>query len=147
MTVRNSSKYEEKQGWAIMNLFGQTITSLERGLNYSTTKGQTISQNIANVDTPRYKAKGVSFKEVFEGVKTNSVDAYKTDVRHIDFKASSEKAGVYDYSNFRYRHDGNGVDMDKEQADLAQNQIYYNALVDRLNGKFSSLQNVIKGGR
>ena len=68
-------------------------------------------------------------------------------ISHIDFKKSTKQTGVYDYSNFRYRHDGNGVDMDKEQADLATNQIYYNALVDRLNGKFSTLQNVIKGGR
>lgn len=130
-----------------MNLFGNAITSLERGLNYSTTKGQVISQNVANVDTPNYKAKGVSFKEVFADVKTDNLNAYKTDVKHIDFKASTKQTGVYDYSNFRYRHDGNGVDMDKEQADLATNQIYYNALVDRLNGKFSTLQNVIKGGR
>ena len=130
-----------------MNLFGQTITSLERGLNYSTTKGQAISQNIANVDTPKYKAKGVSFKEVFENAKPNTIEAYRTDVKHINFKKSNEQLGVFDYSNFRYRHDGNGVDMDKEQADLATNQIYYNALVDRLNGKFSTLQNVIKGGR
>lgn len=130
-----------------MNLFGQTITSLEKGLNYSTTKGQVISHNIANVDTPKYKAKGVSFKEVFEDVKVDAIDAYKTDSKHFEFKKSNKQLGVFDYSNFRYRHDGNGVDMDKEQADLATNQIYYNALVDRLNGKFSTLQNVIKGGR
>lgn len=130
-----------------MNLFGHTISSLERGLNYSTTKGQVISQNVANVDTPNYKAKGVSFKEVFADVKADTLNAYKTDVKHIDFKRSTKQPGVYDYSNFRYRHDGNGVDMDKEQADLATNQIYYNALIDRLNGKFSTLQNVIKGGR
>lgn len=129
-----------------MNLFGQTITSLERGLNYSTNKSQVISQNIANVDTPNYKAKGVSFKEVFDGVKKNKVEAYKTNVKHFDFNDSSGRLGVFDRANFRYRHDGNGVDMEKEQADLATNQIYYNALVDRLNGKFSTLQNVIKGG-
>lgn len=130
-----------------MNLFGNTISSLERGLAYSTTKGQVISQNVANVDTPNYKAKGVNFKEVFANAKSTTMNAYKTDVKHIDFKAGTHQLGVYDYSNFRYRHDGNGVDMDKEQADLATNQIYYNALVDRLNGKFSTLQNVIKGGR
>lgn len=130
-----------------MNLFGNAISSLERGLNYATTKGQAISQNVANVDTPNYKAKGVNFKEVFADVKADTINAHKTDARHIDFKESTKQLGVYDYSNFRYRHDGNGVDMDKEQADLATNQIYYNALVDRLNGKFNSLQNVIKGGR
>lgn len=130
-----------------MNLFGQTISALERGLDYSAIKGQAISQNVANVDTPNYKAKSVSFKEVFENVQTNTISAYKTDVKHLDFKASNRQPGVYSYNNFRYRHDGNGVDMDKEQANLAENQIYYNALVDRLNGKFNTLQNVIKGGR
>lgn len=130
-----------------MDLFGKTISSLERGLNFSATKGKVISQNIANIDTPNYKAKNVSFKEVFTDVKANNVEAYRTEPRHIAFKGRVTHPGVFSYSNFRYRHDGNGVDMDKQQADLAANQIYYNALVDRLNGKFNSLQNVIKGGR
>lgn len=130
-----------------MNIFGNTIQSLELGLNYSATKGKTIAQNIANIDTPNYKAKDVSFKEVFSNVKAQNIGAYQTDERHIDFKNRSPHTGVFNYGNFRYRHDGNGVDMDKEQSNLAANQIYYNAVVDRLNGKFSTLQNVIKGGR
>lgn len=130
-----------------MNLFGSTIMQLERGLNYSATKGKAISQNIANIDTPNYKAKNVSFKEVFANVKANSLQAYKTEERHINFKSNTTHSSVFNYSNLRYRQDGNGVDMDKEQADLAANQIYYNAVVDRINGKFNSLQNVIKGGR
>jgi flagellar basal-body rod protein FlgB len=130
-----------------MNLFGKTIGSLERGLDYSATKAKVISQNIANVDTPNYKAKNVSFNEVFSGEKLNSLQAYRTNPRHIEFTSRSHHPGVFNNTNFQYRHDGNGVDMDKEQANLAANQIYYNALVDRLNGKFNSLQNVIKGGR
>ncbi len=130
-----------------MNLFGSMITQLERGLDYSATKGKVISQNIANIDTPNYKAKNVSFNEVFANVQANSLKAYKTDERHINFKSNGTSPGVSSYSNLRYRQDGNGVDMDKEQADLAANQIYYNAVVDRINGKFNTLQNVIKGGR
>lgn len=130
-----------------MNLFGNTITTLEQGLNYSTTKGKAISQNIANVDTPNYKVKNVSFKEVFSEVKASNLEAYRTDPRHIHFSGKSGQAETFSHSNFRYRHDGNGVDMDKEQANLATNQIYYHAVIDRINGKFNSLQNVIKGGR
>ncbi|HJF31078.1 MAG TPA: flagellar basal body rod protein FlgB [Sporosarcina psychrophila] len=130
-----------------MNIFGSTITQLERGLDFSATKGKVISQNIANIDTPNYKAKNVSFEEVFANAKANTLEAYRTDKRHIDFKSTTTQPGVFNYSNLRYRQDGNGVDMDKEQADLAANQIYYNAVVDRINGKFSTLQNVIKGGR
>ena len=40
-----------------MNLFSGTISTLENALNYSATKQKVISQNIANVDTPNYKAK------------------------------------------------------------------------------------------
>ena len=130
-----------------MNLFGTMISQLERGLDYSATKGKVISQNIANVDTPNYKAKDVSFKEVFDEARGNSLEAYRTDEKHIPFTTNSTHPGVFNYSNLRYRQDGNGVDMDKEQANLASNQIYYNAVVDRISGKFSTLQNVIKGGR
>lgn len=130
-----------------MKLFGQTISSLEKGLDYSATRGKAISQNIANVDTPNYKAKKVSFKNMLQDAKQQQLQAYKTDQKHIDFKNTKGQAGVFDVRNFSYRHNGNGVDMDQEQASLAENQIYYNALVDRLNGKFNTLQNVVKGGR
>ena len=45
-----------------------------------------------------------------------------------------------------YNHNGNNVDVDHEMAELAKNQLYYQAVVDRLNGKFSSLEKVIRGG-
>ena len=130
-----------------MNIFGGTISLLERGLSFSALKGKAISQNIANVDTPNYKAKNVDFKEVLANAQSSSLEAYRTDSRHIAFDSAKSHLGVLNSSNLRYRQDGNGVDMDKEQADLAANQIYYNALVDRVNGKFNTLQNVIKGGR
>ena len=44
-----------------MDLFSGTISTLDKALNYSATKQKVISQNIANVDTPNYKAKDVSF--------------------------------------------------------------------------------------
>lgn len=129
-----------------MNIFGKTISTLEQGLGYSATKGKVISQNIANVDTPNYKAKNVSFEDVFSEMKAARLNTYQTDSRHIDFKGSDSQSGIHSNTNFRYRHDGNGVDMDKEQANLASNQIYYNALIDRISGKFNTLQSVIKGG-
>ncbi|MDN4607470.1 flagellar basal body rod protein FlgB [Sporosarcina highlanderae] len=129
-----------------MNIYGSTISLLERGLNFSSAKGKVIAQNIANVDTPNYKAKSVSFKELLHESSSSSLRAYRTNELHLDFTSNVSTNGIKSL-DFRYRHNGNGVDMEKEQADLAANQIYYNALVDRLNGKFNTLQNVIKGGR
>lgn len=129
-----------------MSFFSGTISNLENGIKYANVKQKTIAQNIANVDTPNYKAKSVSFKEMLADATNNSVTAYRTDAKHIDFQAETSSPGVFSYSNLAYRQNGNGVDMDKEQASLAKNAIYYNAMVERVSSKFNSLQTVIKGG-
>lgn len=131
-----------------MDLFGGTISNLEQSLNYAATKNRTISSNIANVDTPNYKSKEVVFKEVLNDTLSNSFHAKRTNPRHIPFN-SSKGAGRQIITNNRttYNHNGNNVDIDKEMSELAKNQIYYNSLIDRINGKFGSLQTVIKGGR
>ncbi|GKV67792.1 flagellar basal body rod protein FlgB [Sporosarcina sp. NCCP-2716] len=130
-----------------MELFGGSISMIERGLNFSADKSKAIAQNVANADTPNYKAKTVDFKSYLNEAKASQPEAYRTDKRHLPFSPSSAGTPVRTYANFRFNQNGNGVDMDKEQADLAANQIYYSALVDRMSSKFNSLNNVIKGGR
>ncbi|MGX9133657.1 flagellar basal body rod protein FlgB [Rummeliibacillus sp. JY-2-4R] len=129
-----------------MSFFGGTISNIENGLTYSSIKQKTIAQNIANVDTPNYKAKDVSFSSMLADAQNSYIKANRTNEKHIDFNTSTTTPGVFSYSNDRYRENGNGVDMDKEQASLAENTIYYNALVDRVNGKLNSLLTVAKGG-
>lgn len=130
-----------------LDLFGGTISKLENGLSYATLKNKAITQNIANVDTPNYKTKEVSFKDVFSDAKKSSISAYRTDARHYDFSIEIGSSGVYSNENFRTRPNGNAVNMDAEQAKLAENTIYYNALIDRISSKFSTLNTVVKGGK
>ncbi|MBG9548147.1 flagellar basal body rod protein FlgB [Cytobacillus firmus] len=131
-----------------MQLFSGTISTLEQALNYSSLKQKVISQNIANADTPNYKAKDASFKAAFKSALDESMDANKSDYRHYDFKnGSSSGQGIVTRPDTSYNHNGNSVDLDKEMADLATNQIYYNAVIERVSGKFSSLQNVLRGGK
>ncbi|PLS16670.1 flagellar basal body rod protein FlgB [Bacillus sp. M6-12] len=129
-----------------MKLFSGSFNLLEKSLNYSSLKQKIISDNIANADTPNYKAKGVNFNSVLDDAIKANIQAYKTDERHFGFNASSSHPRVYT-KNSQYNHNGNSVDVDKEMSDLATNQIYYNALVDRVSGKFQTLQNVVRGGR
>ena len=129
-----------------MSLFSSTIQSLENGLNYSSAKQKVISQNIANVDTPNYKAKSISFKDQLnESIST--FEAKRTNPRHFEFSGRGANGYYIKNQPFQYNHNGNGVDIDKEMSDMASNQIYFNALTDRLNGKFNSLQSVIRGGK
>lgn len=131
-----------------MKLFSNTITTLEKGLNYSSLKQKVISQNIANEATPGYKAKDVSFKETLQAAVKQGIPAYRTDSRHYEFSISEpSNKGIVTKKNVSFNENGNSVDIDNEMADLATNQIYYNALIERISGKFSSLQSVIRGGK
>lgn len=130
-----------------MNLFTTTFHTLEHALNYSATKQKVISQNIANNNTPNYKAKDVSFKSVFQEAINGSLPAKRSDERHYQFKTAAIHPAVYKKNNVKYHDNGNNVDIDAEMSDSARNQIYFNALIDRLNGKFSTLQSVVRGGK
>lgn len=132
-----------------MELFGGTIRTLENSLDYATTKNRTISNNIANIDTPNYKAKDVVFKNVLNEAISSSFTGKRTHPKHISFGTGTTNHSFQTItkSDTIYNHNGNNVDVDKEMAELAKNQIYYQSLVDRLNGKFRTIQTVIRGGR
>lgn len=130
-----------------MNLFSGTINQLENSLKYSTTKQKAIAQNIANVDTPNYKAKEV-LKPSFQTELKSAMQANRTDARHFQFSNANQSTGVVvTRPNSEYNHNGNSVDVDKEMSEMAENQIYYNAMIERINGKFNSLRTVISGGK
>ena len=109
-------------------------------------KQKTISNNIANVDTPNYKAKDVKFSQTLTN-EMQKLNAFKSDHRHLDFSSTKTMFNVYTKTNSSYQHNGNNVDIDQEMANMAKNQIHYNALVDRIGSKYTSLKTVIQGGR
>lgn len=125
-----------------MNLFDRTISQLERTLDYSASKNKVIAHNIANVDTPNYKAKEVVFKSILEG----KLRAKKTHTKHLPFNNEVSHFHLMTKTGTIYNHNKNNVDIDKEMSELAKNQILYQSLIDRLNGKFTDLQTVIRGG-
>ncbi|KGX93175.1 flagellar basal body rod protein FlgB [Pontibacillus halophilus JSM 076056 = DSM 19796] len=128
-----------------MGLFSSTIHNLESSLDYASAKNKTISSNIANVDTPNYKAKEVSFKGVLSE-EVGRLDAKRTNDKHMSFESSNPTFTVKERSSTTFNNNGNNVDMDQEMTELAKNQLNYQALVNRLNGKFRTLQDVLKGG-
>lgn len=110
-------------------------------------KNRVIANNISNVDTPFYKAKQVSFKNVLSKEVHKQMTAKKTHLKHLDFSSTNHNSYIITQkNNTTYNHNGNNVDIDHEMSELAKNQIYYQGLVDRINGKFNSIQTVLRGG-
>ena len=121
------------------------IDVLNSAANSSWLRNEVISSNIANVDTPNYKRKDVSFATYLNsalGGTDNTTSTLTQRVKSVDLSNVNSK--VYtDNANLSYRSDGNNVDIETENVELASNQIMYNALIDSMNNEFSRMKSVL----
>lgn len=117
------------------------INVLQQATDASWLRNTILSNNIANVDTPNYKRQDVQFETylIEQMAGGDSMDDY---VDNIDL--STLEATIYtDNSNLSYRLDGNNVDIDTENAELAKNQIKYSVMTDAISQEFSRLATAI----
>ena len=115
--------------------------NVERALDAVWTRNEVISQNIANVDTPGYKRKVVKFEEFLDAeMKTGKIDHGQTRLTGLGMLVTTDNAST------SYRIDGNNVDIERESALLAMNNLKYNALIQRVSGQLGTLRTVIRGG-
>ncbi|UFJ42121.1 flagellar basal body rod protein FlgB [Brevibacillus humidisoli] len=124
---------------------------LERSLDVSTLRQRVIANNIANVDTPHFKSKRVAFEEMLRqemGQTTSQLRAYRTDQRHLSFGpiGSIPEPRITSNPNAMVQHNENDVDLEYEMNRMAENQIWYNGLVQLTGGYFTKLSSVINGG-
>jgi flagellar basal-body rod protein FlgB len=123
---------------------------LEQGLNAAWTRNQVISNNITNVDTANFKSSKVEFESIFKNaLEDGGFTAKRTRDKHIDFSTDIDSVGpeiVPDNSGIT-RQDGNNVDIDEQNAELAKNEIYYNTLIEKINSEFSKLKMAINEGK
>ena len=121
---------------------------------------QAIANNIANVDTPEYKAQAVSFEEALQRqlagrpttpplVKSIGLDT--TDPRHIPLEPRVEtfeaRPVTYPSNDGTLRNDGNNVDVEREMTKLAETQITYSALGQMTSARLGILRGAIREGR
>lgn len=123
----------------------KNIDLMQTALGGAWLKNSAISNNIANVNTPGYKRQVVNFESVLQekvGL-SGSVSMKVTNSKHIATAGVTEPQ-VEMQSDTSYRVDDNNVDVDVENAEMAKNTIYYNTLVNEVNGQFARLKATFK---
>ena len=120
------------------------VNILDKAADASWMREKTIAHNIANVDTPGYKRKDIEFdttlKQVIEKTKANNLHGAVT---NLDV-ASLQPKVFTDYAGYSYRLDGNNVDVDTENVELASEQIKYQALTESIISEFARFKAVAK---
>lgn len=110
---------------------------VEKALDFRSLRQKLISGNLANVDTPFYRARDISF-ESFLSKESDKLDNIKrqpafakTHSMHMNpvTTNSSNQAEVFFRGTHTTRNDGNSVDLDVESTEMSKNSIMYNALM------------------
>jgi len=130
-------------------IFGGTISLLERVLDLRSLRHNALVSNIANIDTPHYRAFDVMIEEEIEKVvgRDKSVMVTRTQPQHLpirDARLDTTTPGLITQSNVTVKGDGNSVDIDKAMADLSKNNLMYNALAQIISRRFLALKSAMQ---
>ncbi len=129
--------------------FDPTIGALNTSLNLRLANQNVISGNIANADTPGFKAKRMEFEGALRdalGVSGHLQPA-KTDPKHVGVTDTDPvEPDVYEDASGVESLDGNTVDRAKEMSLMVENQVLYDASVELLKKKLGMLKYAIGEG-
>ena len=107
---------------------------------------EVLTNNIANVDTPNYKRQDVEFTTYLKSALEQAGTPASTLTQKVnEANLSGITTRTYtENTTLSYRMDGNNVDLSTENAELAAEQINYNALIDSMNNEFTRMKAVLK---
>jgi len=128
------------------------IAFQQQALGLRAYRQQVLAGNIANADTPNYKARDIDFSAALKnavagrGMEGDLVLA-RTSSRHLDGAASAMPASLLYRQETQSAVDGNTVDMDVERSQFSENAIHYEAGISFVSGKLRTLLSAIQTGQ
>jgi flagellar basal-body rod protein FlgB len=119
----------------------------QQAVNLRGHRQQLLASNIANADTPNYKARDIDFKSALQGALSGTSGALNTtSSRHIAPSTGSAGAAPLLYrAPLQGSVDGNTVDMDVERSQFADNAIHYEAGLASLTHEIKLMLAALQG--
>lgn len=130
--------------------FEGALAGHDKTLLFRSARSAVLANNIANADTPNFKARDISFESMVQDATRSQLSMRATNDKH--FSKSSSFSSV-DSDQLLYRTpsqpsiDGNTVDMQREQAEFAQNSLQFDTSFLFLDRKISGMKKALSGGQ
>ena len=118
------------------------VNVLGKAADASWTRNDILANNIANADTPGFKRKDVQFETYLKNAVAGT-DSLNETVANIDLNELNCTTYT-DQANLSYRYDGNNVDINTENVELAKNQLKYYTLMNSMSQEFSRLKSALR---
>ena len=119
----------------------------EQALKLRALRNQVLAANIANADTPNFKARDIDFQAALSAAKGDGASLRTTSDQHFrSLNTSTMGTEVLYRVPMQSSLDGNTVETDVEQAAFAENALQYRATLQFLDGQIRSIKYALKGG-
>ncbi len=135
--------------------FDKALGVHQHALTLRAQRSEILAANIANVDTPNYKARDIDFEAALSKAtgsnETSPVHLKRTAGNHINGNVSASGSSLQAELMYRMPQqsslDGNTVEAHRENAAFTENALLYQTSLQFLGGKFKGLKAAITGGR
>jgi len=126
--------------------FDKALGDLPRNLTLYSQRSDVLASNIANADTPGYKARDIDFRSALARAGGQALAPTATQAGHMRLDGTGSGAVETLYRvPLQPALDGNTVDTHVEQSEFTQNAVRYQSTLTFLNGRFKGLMLAIKG--
>ena len=126
-----------------MNLLDNAFGIHEQALQLKSRRMELLARNIANADTPNFKARDIDFKQVMQ--QTQDTDMTTTQAGHIAQGEAAAEKGVMYRTPFNTAFDGNTVELHVEQAKYGKSAADYQATLNFLEQRVSGIRKALRG--
>lgn len=129
-----------------MSTFDSIFGIHESALKVRGERVSVLAANLANADTPNFKARDLDFESVLSGVGEQAMAMVKTSTLHMAAAGASTGGAELKYRNpFQPSLDGNTVEVPIEQAAFAENAVRYQASLMFINRRIASIESALTG--
>jgi len=130
-----------------MSFTDRIFDGSSQALNLRAQRTQLLATNIANADTPGFKARDMDFGAAMRReMGALASDVRRTDGRHLALSSLRHGAAAAQYRQpLQPRADGNTVDLQREQVAFMDNAIRYQASLSFLDSRIKSVRNALRG--
>ena len=133
----------------MLSKFDDAIAFQAKALGLRAYRQQVLAENIANADTPNYKARDFEFKTALDaamaGRSAGALTLAKTASGHFSGSGGMAPAELKYRQPVQSSADGNTVEMDLERAQFAENAVRYEAGLTFISGRIKTLLTAIQG--
>ncbi len=126
--------------------FESALGDHEKALRLRTLRASTLANNLANSDTPNFKAQDLDFRKMLDQEISNSTSLTRTNSQHLQGETEASPSDELLYRIPQQPSiDGNTVEDQVENAEYMKNALAFQASFEFLNDEFKGLQSAIRG--